>query len=133
MTFVQCEQKLSYLRRLRDDMCAYVNVAEADPELKRWFFDMPCANIFLMRSGIHWKLVLVFEICKRTTVRNSVLVGWHNFEMVAVPSKNPLCDRAHLLAKVGGPLQVMLAVAPNVHLIRQCFGQQRSAVLSYAI
>lgn len=44
--FVWCEQKLSYSRRLRDDIDATMEVTKRYPELKRWFSAKPYTDMY---------------------------------------------------------------------------------------
>lgn len=78
--FVWGEQGSFYRRRLRDGIDASTVITEGGPKLQRWHFDQPYTSMHLVRGGTHQTRALEFEICQKTSVRNSILVWLHNLE-----------------------------------------------------
>lgn len=94
MPFAQCEQEVSYCRRLRDAIGANMEATERNPELQSWSFDEPHTNTYLLCVSTHRTRALELEIRQRTAVHNPIIVGLHNLDIFAVLSKD--CNRHYV-------------------------------------
>lgn len=88
VSFVWCEQKISYCGRQRDAIEAKVEVAEEDSELKCWFYANRYTNMYSMRGATEWTQASAFETSHQMAVRNPIFVWWQYFEMFTILPKD---------------------------------------------
>lgn len=85
--FTQCEQGVSYGRKIRDATDAEIEVENGDPQRQRWFFDNSYTSQYVMHFGAYQTRTRKLQVLQRTIMQNPLFVGWHHLELFSVPPR----------------------------------------------